>query len=203
MDQQAKTFQNSRKATRYIRKDIKISFVKSYFVGLKETIKCELLDISSTGMQIATANKIKLNSSLHLTLLFDTGDEFNLDAKAIWNKKNSSFKSEHIFPTIKNILDDKKTSLKTLSLYEADTPVPAKFRNLTTTHVETLTDSPLHLSTEYNLLFTLSDKNIYIIDSKITSCKQLQQNCYGLRFKKPNDQLGDCLLDTQTHLIFK
>ncbi len=203
MDQDLINLQNKRKATRFIRKDIKVFYVKSNFWRSKETVNCHLLDISSTGMQISTDKKIKLNTVLDFTLQFNTKDEFKFKAKVVWNKKNNSYKSKLSFSTINEILIHNSSSLETLNLFENKELIFAKFRNLKLTQVQILTYSPLKKDKQHSLVFTLSDKSTHKLGTKIESYKHYRHNCYGITFEKQNNDLGDCLLETQTNLIFK
>lgn len=203
MDQATEISHNARKYTRLIRKDIKISFIKTNYIGLKKTINCELLDISSSGAQLASIQKIAVNSQLNISIHFDSGDTFKLKAKVIWQKKSTLYKSKHSFSPINKVLKQKNRSLKTLHFYEEDERIFSKFRHLGSTQVEILTSSPVKQYKPHHLVFSLSDNSNHKVTTKILSHKQKKHHSFGVLFEKTNHDLGDCLLETQTHLIFK
>jgi len=194
---------NQRKSTRFIRKDIKATIVKSNILGLKKTIKCSLIDISSTGIQISTPLKLGTNIKLTVHLNFDTGKSFELKSRIIRHQVTSNYLSVHSFPIIKNLLDNKDVALDKLYLYESNKQIPAKFRNFHSSSVKILTHTPLDTKKQHSLIFILSNGDKYNTLTQITDYQQHKYNNYGIKFDKANDELGEYILETQTDLVFK
>ncbi len=202
MDQMIEN-QNQRKSTRYIRRDIVASLIKQNIFGFKTKINCKLKDVSSTGVQIATPHKLKVNSVIILVLNFDDEEEFQIKAQVVSQKELHSYISIHKFPTIES-LKNQESSLSTLHLYEsANKRILAKFRKLTNDSVKVLTYSPLNKRHPYNLVFTLENGETLKTDAKIVHYQQIVNHSYGIKFEKSNDDLGESLLETQTALVFK
>jgi hypothetical protein len=203
MNQRLKIRENKRKATRFIRKDIKVSLIKTNLIRMQESINCKLIDLSSTGIQVSTPKKMGVKTLLNIVLQFDSGATFNIKGKVVWHKTNDIYKSNHSFSTIKRFLNKKNKSLETLTLFEEDRPILAKFRSLSSTHVKILSYSPLDKNKQHSLVFNLADKSTHSLNTNIEDCQHYQSNCYGIKFEKTNDPLGECLLETQTDLFFK
>lgn len=194
---------NQRKSTRYIRRDIDASFVKNKLFGVKAEIKCKLIDVSSTGVQVSTPYKISVNDEIELILSFDDDEEFNIKAEVVSQKELHTYISTHSFPSIDS-LENKEAELVSLHLYESENKrILAKFRNLSTNRVKILTYSPLNKRHRYNLVFTLDNGETHKIDTKIENYQHKVKHSYGVKFEKSNDDLGESLLETQTDLIFK
>jgi len=200
---------NQRKSTRFIRKDIKASIVKHSILGLKETINCSLIDVSSTGIQISTPLKLGTNIKLTVYLNFDTGKTFELKARIMRHQVTTNYLSVHSFPKIKHLLHNKGISLHKLYLYESNKQnesikqIPAKFRNFHASSVKILTHTPLDTKKQYSLIFILSNGDKYNTLTQINDYQQHKCNNYGIKFNKASDELGDYILETQTDLVFK
>ncbi len=195
--------EDQRKSARFIRKDIKASIIKSNILGLKETITCSLIDISSTGIQISTPIKLGIESKLTSILRFDTGKVFKLKSRIKNHQVTSNYLSLHNFPKIKNLLDNKDVSLDRLYLYESDKLIPAKFRNFHSSSVKILTHTPLDTKKQHSLIFILSNGEKLNTLTQINDYQQHKYNNYGIRFDKTSDELGEYILETQTNLVFK
>jgi len=194
---------NKRKSTRFIRTDIKVSIVKSGFLGLNDAINCKLRDISSSGVQISTPTKLAADSKLTVILSFDAGKVFKLKARIIHHQKTETYLSVHSFPKIIELVDDEEISLHELCLYEDQEQVSAKFRNLDPHSVKILTHSPLNLRKQHSLIFILSNGKKHKVLTEIHDYHPQKHNYYGIKFVKTSDELADYSLDTQTDLIFK
>lgn len=204
MDQiAARQTQNKRKSTRYIRRDIGVSFIKQNIFGVKADIKCKLIDVSSTGVQISTPYKLRENDDITLILSFDDDEEFSIKAQVVSQKELHTYISTHSFPTIDS-LKNNETSLSTLHLYESDNKrILAKFRKLDVDSVKVLTYTPLKKRHRYSLIFTLNNGEVHKTNTKIEYCQHTIIHSYGIKFDKSNDDLGESLLETQSDLIFK
>lgn len=198
----SKTAEN-RKSTRYIREDVKVSVIKPGILGLKETIKCKLIDISSTGIQISTPEKFGAAYNVTVKLEFDSGKIFNIKSRIVNKRVFNNYLSVHSFPQIKNLLHDKETSLERLCLYEADKQISAKFRNLGSSSVKILTPKPLDKKKQHCLIFTLSNEKKHKVWTQISEYKHQTINRYGIQFVKNNDELGDYMVEDMTTLIFQ
>ena len=197
-----KTAEN-RKSTRFVRKDIKATIVKSNLLGLKETINCKLVDISSTGVQISTRIKLGSNIKLTVNLSFDSGRVFKIKSRIKRQNKTDNYLSVHSFPKIKELLNDKKTSLEKLYLYKSREQIPAKFRNLGSRSVKILTHTPLNLKEQHHLIFIMSNGKKHKASTQIDDYQHHIYYNHGIRFDKTSDELGEHLLETQTDLVFK
>jgi len=192
-----------RKSTRYIREDVKVSVVKPSLLGLKETIKCKLMDISSSGLQISTPEKFGAAYNVTVNLAFDSGKIFNIKAKIVNKRVINNYLSIHSFPPIKSLLKDKDISLKRLCLNESDKEINAKFRNLGSSSVKILTPKPLDKKKQYCLIFTLSNEKKHKAWTQVSEYKHQIINHYGIQFEKNNDELGDYMVEDMTTLIFQ
>lgn len=197
------TSSNQRKAIRFIRKDIKVSVLRINFFGFKETINCKLLDISSSGAQLSTNRSLNKNIPINLKLNFSTENEFIVSAKVVQLTIKEDYLSIHKFPTIHNLLKNNEVNLESLDLYESNDKIIAKYRNLCSDNVEILTFSPLSNKKQHTLLFNLSNGENYKTDTEINYNKHRKYKNYGIKFDRPNDELGEYLIETQTDLVFK
>jgi hypothetical protein len=200
---QRPAFINQRKYTRFIRKDIEVTIVKSNLIGYKETIKCKLIDISSTGVQISTPLKLGTNIKVQLILKFGTGKTFKLKAKILRLQESVHYLSNHSFPALQYFLKNKAAPLKSLHLFESNQEILMKFRDLDASSVKIFTYVPLDIKENHSLLFILNNGEQQKISSQIDQYQRLINNSYGIKFEKMSDKLGDHILETQTDLIFK
>ena len=194
---------NQRKSTRFIRTDIKVSVEKSSFIGLKETINCKFLDISSTGIQMSTPTKFGTATKLTVNLVFDTGKTFNLKSRIVRQHETNNYLSIHSFPKIKKLLDDEEISLNRLCLYESKEQITAKFRKLGSSSVKILTHAPLNPKKQHSLIFILSNGKKHKVLTQIRGSQHHIYYNYGIKFDKTSDELADYILETQTDLVFK
>ena len=167
-----------RKSTRFIRADIKVSVVKPGLLGLKETINCKLIDISSSGIQISTPQQFGAAYNVIVKLEFDSGKIFNIKSRIVNKRVINSYLSVHSFPQIKNLLNDHDISLQRLCLYESDKEISAKFRNLGSDSVKILTPKPLDKKEQHCLIFTLSNEKKHKVWTQVSEYKHQILNRY-------------------------
>lgn len=77
------SFLNSRKCTRYVRKDIFAKIMLRNIFGFRKIINAELKDISSRGVLIYTPHKLRLNKKIILALKFKDDTKFIINAKVV------------------------------------------------------------------------------------------------------------------------
>ncbi|MCD2452618.1 PilZ domain-containing protein [Methylicorpusculum oleiharenae] len=82
---------NRRKSVRYVRNDIQTTLSIRNFIGLKSTMDVKLFDISSRGVNISVAKRLKIGKPVYLTFRFEDGVEFKINAFI----KNCCIKSEY------------------------------------------------------------------------------------------------------------
>ena len=172
-------------------------------MGIKETINCKLVDISSTGIQVSTPINLGTNSKLTAILSFDKGRVFDLKSRIKRQQKTDTYLSLHSFPKINELLNDKEISLDRLDLYRSKEQIPAKFRNLGSSSVKVLTHTPLNTKEQHDLIFILSNGKKHKASTQIDDYQHNISYSYGIRFDKASDDLGEYLLETQTDLVFK
>ncbi|MFW5442812.1 MAG: hypothetical protein ACKE51_00695 [Methylococcaceae bacterium] len=201
--QNKQTIKNRRKSTRLIRADIKASISRRNFLGVRDTFNCKLLDICSAGVQVLTPTNIGVNAKLQLNLQFGNEKEFTLNAKIIHHQESVHFLSTLNFPALQYFLNNKAAPLKSIHLFESNQELKIKFRNLTTSSVKVLSNVAINLNEHHSILFTLYNEEQQKTSCKINKHQKIINYSYGIKFDKPNDALGDCILETQTDLIFK
>lgn len=82
---------NRRKSVRYVRNDIQTRLIIRTFLGLKSSMDVKLFDISSRGVNISTAKRLKIGKPVCLIFRFEDGMEFKINALI----KNCCVKSEY------------------------------------------------------------------------------------------------------------
>jgi hypothetical protein len=79
-DSQTRLNTNSRVTTRIIRDGISVHIFRPYLFGFGKTIPVDLIDISCKGCLISTNKKLRINKKITLTLLFESGKLFVINA---------------------------------------------------------------------------------------------------------------------------
>ncbi|MBS3951507.1 MAG: PilZ domain-containing protein [Methylomicrobium sp.] len=71
---------NRRKSVRYVRNDIQTTLSIRNFLGLKSSMEVKLFDISSRGVNISVAKRLKIGKPVCLIFRFEDGIEFKINA---------------------------------------------------------------------------------------------------------------------------
>ncbi len=79
-----KDFKNRRIAVRYIRSDIKISFIQTGLFKSSKQYDAELLDISSKGIAIACKDKLPINQKVTIHLTFSDKKKFSIKSRVVY-----------------------------------------------------------------------------------------------------------------------
>ncbi|MDO8845458.1 MAG: PilZ domain-containing protein [Methylicorpusculum sp.] len=82
---------NRRKSVRYVRNDVQTTLLIRNFMGLKSSMDVKLFDISSRGVNIASAKRLKIGKPVCLIFRFEDGMEFKINAFI----RNCCIKSEY------------------------------------------------------------------------------------------------------------
>jgi hypothetical protein len=165
-------------------------------------LKTKLIDISSSGVQVYTPKKLKLNQKLSVNLKFSDGKKFAINAKIVRHENNARYYYELAFETADLADKDKKASLVKVNLFDGDNQIDAKFRNLTFDAVQILTPAMLGTDSALSLVFNFGDSEQLKADAKIARQNKVIIHYYGIKFDKFNNALGDHLITTQTDLFF-
>jgi hypothetical protein len=70
---------NNRITTRFIRKDIKVTFSKNGLFSFGRETPVDLIDISSKGVLIRSHKKLNIRGKITLELKFDSGKTFKIE----------------------------------------------------------------------------------------------------------------------------
>ncbi|WP_331820298.1 PilZ domain-containing protein [Methylobacter sp. Wu1] len=70
---------NNRITTRFIRKDIKVTFSKNGLFSFGRETPADLIDISSKGVLIRSHKKLDIRDEITLELKFDSGKTFKIE----------------------------------------------------------------------------------------------------------------------------
>jgi hypothetical protein len=92
--------------------------------------------------------------------------------------------------------------LAKVRLFEGDHQIPAKFRNLTFDRVQVLTPAIFNNYSALFVVFSFRSGEQLRAYAKIAHQHKSIIHYYGIKFDQFNDKLGDCLVATQTDLIF-
>ena len=82
---------NRRRSVRYVRNDIQTTLLVRNFLGLKRSMEVKLFDISSRGVNISVAKRLKIGKPICLVFKFEDGIEFKIKAFI----QNCCIKSEY------------------------------------------------------------------------------------------------------------
>lgn len=83
---------NNRITTRFIRKDIKVTFSKNGLFSFGRETPADLIDISSKGVLIRSHKKLNIRDKITLELKFDSGKTFKIEGIVVRNPTLSNIR---------------------------------------------------------------------------------------------------------------
>jgi hypothetical protein len=91
---------NHRITTRIIRDGIAVHINQPFLFGFGKTIPADLIDISCKGVLVSTHQKLRINKKITLTLLFESGKLFKINAIVV--RRSDSTRNEYGIKFVQN-----------------------------------------------------------------------------------------------------
>lgn len=132
-------------------------------------------------------------------------DSYDPDDWGDLDFSNNTWKSQRI--AVRYIREDIATSVCKISFFSfgfrIKKDILVELLDISSKGVLIVTNKKLKPNKKIILTLTFEDSTVFNIAAKIVRKSSTQENQYGIKFDRLNNELGDYLLETQRKLVFK